>query len=114
LTVETVFLKTLYVLVFMHIHTRRVLGIAVSANPNGTWVTQRARNLMMDLDEDPELLVRFLLRDRDAKYGRSFDNVFGTESIEVALTLWGKETRSWRRDGPMALPLSSVPGECLF
>jgi len=36
LTVETVFLKTLYVLVFMDIQTRRILGIGVSANPNGT------------------------------------------------------------------------------
>jgi len=35
-TVETVFLKTLYVLVFMDIQTRRILGIGVSANPNGT------------------------------------------------------------------------------
>ena len=53
LTVETVFLKTLYVLVFMQIETRRILGVGVSANPNGTWVTQQARNLAMDLDEDP-------------------------------------------------------------
>ena len=57
----------------------------MSANPNGTWVTQQARNLMMDLD-DPELCMRFLLRDRDAKYCRSFDAVFGTESIEIVLT----------------------------
>ena len=41
-TVETVFLKTLYVLVFMHIQTRRILGVGVSANPNGAWVTQQA------------------------------------------------------------------------
>jgi len=84
--VETVFLKTLYVLVFMHIHTRRILGVGVSANPNGTWVTQQARNLMMDLDADPELCMRFLLRDRDAKYCRSFDAVFAAEGIEVVLT----------------------------
>src|SRR6266508_5274102 len=85
-TVETVSLKTLYVLVFMHIQTRRILGVGVSANPNGEWVTQQARNLMMDLDDDPELCMRFLLRDRDAKYCRSFDAVFGTESMEVVLT----------------------------
>jgi transposase len=85
-TVETVFLKTLYVLVFMHIRTRRILGVGVSANPDGTWVTQQARNLMMDLDDDPEICMRFLLRDRDAKYCRSFDAVFGTERIEVVLT----------------------------
>ncbi len=85
-TVETVFLKTLYVLVFMHIHTRRILGVGVSANPNGAWVTQQARNLMMDLDDDPEPCMPFLLRDRDAKYCRSFDAVFDAEGMEVVLT----------------------------
>jgi transposase InsO family protein len=85
-TVETVFLKTLYVLVFMHIETRRILGVGVSANPNGAWVTQQARNLVMDLEGDPEFCMRFLLRDRDAKYNRSFDTVFAAEGIEVVLT----------------------------
>ena len=80
LTVETVFLKTLYVLVFIHIQTRRILGVGVSANPNGTWVTQQARNLAMDLDDDPELCVSFLLRDRDAKYWGGFDAVFAAEA----------------------------------
>jgi putative transposase len=85
--VETVLLKTLYVLVFMHIRTRRILGVGVSANPNADWVTQQARNVMMDLDDDhPELCVRFLLRDRDAKYCRSFDAVFAAEGIQVVLT----------------------------
>ncbi len=83
--VETVFLKTLYVLVFMHIETRRILGVGVSANPDGTWVTQQARNMVMDLDDDPEPCMRFLLRDRDAKYCGSFDAVFATEGTEVVL-----------------------------
>jgi transposase len=85
-TVETVFLRTLYVLVFLHIGTRRILGVGVSANPNGTWVTQQARNLVMDLDDAAERCMRFLLRDRDAKYCRSFDDVFDADAIQVALT----------------------------
>jgi transposase InsO family protein len=85
--VETVFLKTLYVLVFMHIQTRRILGVGVSANPDGPWVTQQARNLVMDLEGDTEIRpLRFLLRDRDAKYPRSFDAVFAAEGIEAVLT----------------------------
>jgi transposase len=86
-TVETVFLKTLYVLVFMHIQTRRILGVGVSANPDGTWVTQQARNVVMDAEGDTEISrMGFLLRDRDAKYCRSFDAVFAAESTEVVLT----------------------------
>jgi hypothetical protein len=58
----------------------------VSANPDGTWVTQQARNLVMDLHDDPELRMRFLLRDRDAKYSRSLDAVFAAEGTRVVLT----------------------------
>jgi len=84
--VETVFLKTLYVLVFMHIETRRILGVGASANPEGTWVTQQARNVLMDLHDDPDLPVRFLIRDRDAKYCSGFDAVFAAEGMKVVLT----------------------------
>jgi transposase len=85
-TVETVFLKTLYVLVFMHVETRRILGVGVSAHPDGTWVTQQARNLVMDSEEETEPCMRFLLRDRDAKYCPSFDAVFAGEGMKVVLT----------------------------
>ncbi len=85
-TVETVFLKTLYVLVFMHVETRRIVGVWVSPNPNGAWVTQQAGNVAMDLDEDPDPCMRFVLRDRDAKYCCAFDAVFAAEGVEVVLT----------------------------
>ena len=69
----------------LHIQTRRILGVGVSANPDGSWVTQQAHNLVMDLDEGREARVRFLLRDRDAKYCRSFDAVFTAEGAGVVL-----------------------------
>jgi hypothetical protein len=58
LTVETAFLQRIYVLFFISLATRRVEYIASRPNPDGRWVTQQARNLMLQLgDEQP---FRFL------------------------------------------------------
>ena len=84
-TVDTVWLKRLQVLVFIELETRRVQLAGVTANPNGSWVTQQARNLLLALGERGRQ-VRFLLRDRDAKFSRSFDDVFGAEAIQVLRT----------------------------
>jgi putative transposase len=57
----------------------------VTAHPNGRWVTQQARNLLLGLGERGRQ-VRFVLRDHDAKFCRSFDDVFGSEGGEVLVT----------------------------
>jgi putative transposase len=84
-TVETIRLKTPHVLFFIQLSTRRVVAAGVTANPDSAWVTQRARNAVMDFG-DQELPARFLLRDHDAKFTRSFDEVFRSEGAEVLRT----------------------------
>jgi putative transposase len=48
-------------------------------------VTQQARNLLLVSGERGRRL-RYLLRDRDAKFCRSFDAVFGSEGAEIIRT----------------------------
>jgi putative transposase len=45
-------------------------------------VTQQARNLLMQLDEE-DVRPRFLVRDRDSKFTREFDELFRSEAIRV-------------------------------
>ena len=84
-TVDTVWLRRLYILFFIELSTRRVHLAGVTANPNAAWVTQQARNLLLRL-EDQGRRVRFLVRDRDAKFCRGFDDVFRSEGADVVLT----------------------------
>ncbi len=82
-TVETIRLKTLYVLFFIELQTRRVHVVGITAHPDSAWVTQQARNLAID-----ERLgdIRFLVRDRDAKFSGPFDEVLRTEGVRVIRT----------------------------
>jgi putative transposase len=75
-------LKRFYVLFFIELASRRVHLAGVTANPDGTWVTQQARNLLMRLD-DQGVRARFLIRDRDSKFTRDFDEVFRSEGIRI-------------------------------
>jgi putative transposase len=84
-TVETVRLTTLYVLFFIELGTRQVRLAGVTRRPNGPWVVQRARELSM---ERPEGITtpRFLVRDRDSKFTRAFDDVFACDGTQVITT----------------------------
>jgi len=82
LTVETLFLKRFYVLFFIELATRRVHLAGITTSPDGRWVTQQARNLLMQLD-DEGIRPQFLIRDRDSKFSQESDEVFRSEGIHV-------------------------------
>src|SRR5690242_13564153 len=71
-SVDTVWLRRLYVLFFVSVGTRRVEYVACTSKPDTAWMTQQARNLLMDLD-DRSQTPRFLIHDRDTKFSRAFD-----------------------------------------
>jgi putative transposase len=85
LTVDTVWLRRLYVLFFIELANRRVYFGGVTANPHERWVAQQARNLVMTLAERKQPVL-FLVRDRDSKFTRSFDEVFRSDRIRVIRT----------------------------
>jgi putative transposase len=50
-TVDTVWLRRLYVLAFISIGSRRIEYFALTSKPDTAWMLQQARNLLMDLDD---------------------------------------------------------------
>jgi len=84
-TVDTVFLRRVYVLFFVDLGSRRVHLAGVTDHPTGPWVAQQARDMVISLGE-PAAAWRFLIRDRDAKFTRVFDDVWRSTGIEIIRT----------------------------
>jgi transposase InsO family protein len=84
-TVDTVWLRRLYVLFVISVGSRRLEYTACTTNPDTAWLAQQARNLLMDLDERGQR-PRFLIHDRDKKFSRAFDAIFDGEGIRVIRT----------------------------
>ena len=82
-SVDTVFLRRLYVLLYMELATRRIVWFAVTTNPDGAWVTQQSRNLVWKLDGSP---IRFVIHDHDAKFAGPADAVLQAEGMRVIKT----------------------------
>jgi putative transposase len=80
LTVESALLRS-YCGLFVIAHaSRRVWLAGCTTNPTGTWVTQQARNLGLELVDEG---THYLIRDRDSKYNGTFDAVLRTGGIRI-------------------------------
>ena len=107
-TVETIRLQVLHVLFFIDVRTRRVLRAGCTEHPAAAWVTQQARNLAWDL-EDQALRPAILLRDRDSKFPPSFDAVFASVGTRVVRT----PARAPRANAVAERWVGTVRRECL-
>jgi putative transposase len=80
--VDTVLLRRIYALIVIEHSTRRVHLAGITASPDGSWTTQAARNLLMDLGQRMAS-PKFLIRDRAGQFTSSFDAVFTAEGIRI-------------------------------
>jgi putative transposase len=75
----------MYVFAVIEHASRRIRILGATAHPTTTWVTQAAKNLVMDLD-DAACRARYLIRDRDGKYPALFDTILAEAGIEAVLS----------------------------
>jgi putative transposase len=80
--VDTVLLRRIYALIVIEHGTRRAHLAGITANPDGAWTTQAARNFLMDLGQRAAS-VKFLIRDRAGQFTGSFDAVFAADGIRI-------------------------------
>jgi putative transposase len=98
-----VLLRRYYVLFFVAHTNRRVWLAGCPPKPTGTWVTQQARNLALDLADHG---VRFLIRDRESKYTGPFDEVFASNGSGASRRRCGRRRQT---PSPSAWSKPSAP-----
>ena len=64
--------------------TRRIRILGVTLHPTGEWTAQQARNLLMDLGEQPHR-VKFMIRDRGSNFTAAFGAVLAGAGIRIVL-----------------------------
>ncbi len=84
-TVETAWLKTVYVLFFIELGSRRVHVAGCTSSPTSAWVTQQARQFSWTI-QDGGGPIHFLIHDRDTMFATTFDTVFTSEDVTIIRT----------------------------
>ena len=72
---------TYYILIFIHIETRKVVIAGITQHPDERWMQQMARNVTMD-EWGFLRNCRYLIHDRDTKYTKTFQTIL--EAGQVA------------------------------
>jgi putative transposase len=100
--VNDLLFRSLYVFVIMELHTRRIVHAAVTRSPTDEWVAQQLREAT-PWGEGP----KYLIRDRDSKYGKQFAAV--TDGIKILKT----PVRAPRTNSYCERLIGSLRRECL-
>lgn len=74
--------RAFYVLFFINIRTRKVHVAGITKNPNKEWIAETAKTLGF-LSGDHGRGRKLLIRDRDTKYTKEFDQIIEANGIEI-------------------------------
>src|SRR5215467_14517126 len=81
LQVTDLFFRSLFAFFIIDLHSRRVIHVGVTRNPTDAWTAQQLREAT-PFGQGP----KYLLRDRDSKFGSCFARVAATSGIKILKT----------------------------
>lgn len=70
-----------YLLMFIHIGSRKIFVSPCTEHPRGSWVAQQARNFCMHV-QDSDMQANYLIHDHDTKFCEKFDAIIDSENIK--------------------------------
>ncbi|MGE5411231.1 MAG: integrase core domain-containing protein [Clostridiales bacterium] len=100
----TINFKLVHVLVVIEYNRRKIVHFNVTKNPTAEWTLQQIRNLLFNYDTP-----KYLIRDRDARYGNVFTNGVKNLGIKQIVTYY----RSPWQNGYVERVIGSIKRECL-
>jgi transposase InsO family protein len=104
LPVTDLLFRPMHAFFVIALETRQVVHVGVTRHPTDAWVAQQLREAT-PFDQRP----RYLVRDRDSKYGSAFTRVAAATGIEEVRTAY----RAPRQNAVCERFLGSVRRECL-
>jgi transposase InsO family protein len=104
LPVTNLFFKQIYALFIVEHGSRRVVHFGVTRHPTQEWVTQQLKEAT-PFDHKP----KYLIRDRDSRFGHQFDTIAKASGIEVVKTAY----RTPKMNSICERFLGSAKRECL-
>jgi putative transposase len=75
-------LVDLYFIVFLHLGTRRCWISPCTLSPDSAWVSQQAKNFLMEAD-DLNLMPKYVMRDNDTKFTAQFDAAIESSGAKI-------------------------------
>ena len=75
-------LVEIYVLVFLHVGSRRIPITGMTRNPDAAWMAQQARSMALFFAQQPDK-PEFLIRDLDTKFTAEFDAILQGDGVEI-------------------------------
>jgi putative transposase len=104
LQVTDLFFRSLFAFFIIDLHSRQVIHVGVTRSPSDTWTAQQLREATA-YGQGP----KYLIRDRDSKFGPSFARVAATSGIKILKTPY----HAPRANAICERYLGSVRRECL-